>query len=131
MAYKIRWYIQDRVVFTEVEGAFSLDELATFTDDIITNYLDQGQAPVHCIGHMSQMTSFPTQVNQVLKTAKAFMKHPKMGVLIIVGHGNPIMRFVGSMVSQASKVEFYVVETESEALERLNRLDSTLNLSCH
>lgn len=129
MAFKSHWYVDNRVVFTEVSGQFSLDELASFTEAII-NYLDEGQAPVHCIGDMSQMTSFPTQVNQVLKTAKTFMKHPNMGVLIIVGQGNPIMKFVGSMVSQATKVEFYVTETETEAIERLNRLDSTLNLSC-
>jgi hypothetical protein len=129
MSYELKWYVPQRVVFVDNHDSLTVEQLGNFVADITRDFLDHGTPPIHVISDLTKMSTFPTQLGQVNTMAKDFMGHPNMGALILINtSNNPLVRFIGSVVSQITGVEFYIVKNFEDAVERLKRLDPNLDL---
>lgn len=126
MGYEITWYEQGRVAHVKVYGEFSLEEMHRSSQEIVADYLEKGQPPVHLLVDLLEMEKYPTQLNQVREANKIVMTHLAMGRLVIIGNMNPVVKFLASVVAQFSRIEHRIVATPEEAMEVLRRLDLSL-----
>lgn len=130
MSYEIKWYVPQRVIFVDNHDSLTADQLKNFVADITSGFLDGNEGPIHVISDLTKMSTFPTQLGQVNTMAKDFMGHPNMGALVLINtSNNPLVRFIGSVVSQITGVEFYIVKDFDDAVERLKRLDPNLDFA--
>ena len=123
MKYRISWYVEGRVVITEHFQAVTTEEVAQMDKAYVT-LLEQSDAVlVHFLFDLRQHDSVPD-----LKTMShmEFTKHPRFGWTIVVGHINPITRFLVSTVAQINKARFRSFTTMEDALRFLQEMDSSL-----
>ncbi len=123
MKYQISWYVEGRVVLSEHLQAATLEDVARMDAEYLV-LLEQSDAPlVHFIFDMSQQDSVPD-----LKTMSSmqFTKHPRFGWSLVVGHLNPITRFLVSTVAQINKARFRSFTHREDALRFLQEMDSSL-----
>lgn len=126
MAYKTSWYLAGRVVYIQVHGDFSLEELEALSQEFVTRYAPEGQPPVHTVMDMREVGAYATRLDKVKAASDAAMTHPDMGWMIVVAKPNPVLKFVTSVTSQVSGKKFRMVNTPEDAIDSLRKLDVTL-----
>lgn len=123
MKYRISWFVEGRVVLTEHFQTITPEETAQMDAEYVA-LLEQSDAVlVHFLFDLRQHDGVPD-----LKTmsSMAFTKHPRFGWSIVIGHLNPITRFLVSTVAQINKARFRSFTTMEEALRFLQDMDSGL-----
>lgn len=126
MAYEVSWHLQDRVVFAKISGDFSLDDLHDSSSAISNDFLEVGAEPVHLICDVSGITRFPTQIMAIKQNTDLYLKHRKMGWLVMIGFNNPLAKFLANTISQTGRINFQQANSLEEAYTLLRRVDLTL-----
>jgi hypothetical protein len=123
MKYHTHWYVENRVVITEHFHTVTIEEVAQMDKEYVTLLEQSDAALVHFLFDLRQHDSVPD-----LKTMShmEFTKHPRFGWSIVVGHINPITRFLVSTVAQINKARFRSFTTMEDALHFLQEIDSSL-----
>lgn len=129
MPYEVRWYEQDRVIQTVITGDITIPELEAMRDELINDYLTQGQAPIHIISDARQMAKFPSQPLVVMRLTEPWLRHPNMGWAIVVGKTNPMLNFLAAAVTNLLHVNYRMTNSVEEAVETLETLDRSLKAS--
>lgn len=109
-----------------VTGNLSLDELKQLDYCIVRDYLNQAESLVHVFVDVREMKDFPRNLIQVREAVKLSFKHSSMGWEILVGHQNPIVRFLASVVCQMSDINLHMVNTPEEGFAFLATLEPEL-----
>jgi hypothetical protein len=119
------WYIDQRVIHCRVIDSISIEELRAMNDHL-SKMVDQGTAPVHLMLDGTDMKSFPRNLN-TLREASHIIRHPGIGWLIAVGVQNPLLTFIGSIVTQIDhKSQYRMIASVDEAWTHLQTTDATL-----
>jgi anti-anti-sigma regulatory factor len=63
MPYKISWIEDKRIIHTQLIGHLTTSE-AQEISKLTTQYLDEGQSPVHIIIDVTEVQGFPTNLRQ-------------------------------------------------------------------
>ena len=124
MALVTRWHVENRIVLSALIGNISIEELMA-ESRIIAPMVTNGKAPVHVIVDTTKMGRSPTNLMQVKDTVP-YLKYPNMGVMVIIGGNNPLVRFMSTAIGQLLGVRLRVTGSLDEAEALLRQLDATL-----
>jgi hypothetical protein len=123
--WQVSWYVQDRVIFCQVEGEVTADDLRSMNDQMRT-LAEKGQAPVHIILEFTRLKTFPKQLTQ-LRDVAHILRHRAVGWILAVGGQNPLFTFIGTMVAQiGGKTQFRMVNSVESAYSHIQEWDDTL-----
>ncbi len=128
MSVEISWRQPRRVIYERFYDTVTIEELTSIQQTFF-HYLSEGDAPVHSIIDMAAVHSFPKSLNQI---RQALTPDPtgKGGSVVIVTGGNPVLKFVTSMISQVlfRQAQFTFCATLDEAVSYLRQRDPTVIL---
>ncbi len=123
---KSHWLHEDRIAYLEIIGDFDEEGMIEFNTHMRDKYLEQGDAPVHCIIDAKGLTGHPTNIKTLKEGTQASVKHPNIGWVVLVGFDNRIVRFFSSTVSQLLGVKFKLVDNLDDAKDVLRRADQSI-----
>jgi hypothetical protein len=123
----IRWLIADRVILGEFCGEGDLD-CCQQTLSRIQDLLDESTQPIQIVLDMSRVTTPLKDPHEMFLAAHRFRQHPHMGQVILVTQ-NPAIRLSGRILAQFLGASFHAVNTMTQALAILRRVDPKLDLS--
>ncbi len=127
MPYVLSWNQPQRIAFVRFNGDLSADELTEFSENFVAHYLSPSIVNVHLISDIRAMGKFPTRMAAVRQATEIFLKHDRMGVLVVIGSMHPLTKFLISIVTQLIGNEYRLVDTEEDALTTLYRFDNSLS----
>lgn len=125
MPCEFRWYIPNRVLYQRMYGEITLEELRGFNVESL-QYVEQGQAPVHTLVDMREVTKYPMNLREI-SSQLLNDPGPKLGWVMVITN-NPVLRFLASVVVQVAKVRTGVFPSIDEALAFVAKRDETLIL---
>ena len=123
MGYTIEWLVPDRLYVMNIYGDIDLDEYLEGGEKA-REFVTSGVAPVHCILDLRGVKKFPVNMKQ-LNPGNTVMDEENLGWIFIMTQ-NPLINFLGSVISQVTHKHFRTVKTPEEAMTFLRRLDATL-----
>ncbi len=125
MPFDIRWYIPHRVIYINVHGELTLEDLRQ-SHAATLDYIAQGQAPVHIISDTSAMEKFPHGLN-AYKEILGQKTHPNTGWVVTITH-NQLQRLLANMTTQIAGGQQKSMVSFEDALDFLQRVDLTLSI---
>jgi hypothetical protein len=124
MPYQTSWYLNQRVVMTRVSGEYRLEEL----QDCIRTALElirQGQAPVHHIVDLREISNYPGTVREFIQEIRVVNAEPRLGWTIMLTN-NQLARFFGAIASKVGNQPFSAVPDLSAANKTLLKIEPGL-----
>ena len=120
------WFLEKRVLLTTFSGELSVAELTASTEEIRAA-IDQSEGQfLHCLGDLGGVTKIPSNLKAITDATEGAMRHPHFGWMIVYDMPNPVIKFFGDIATRFFQVRYRVLDTQVEALEFLNSVDSTL-----
>ncbi|MEM9952889.1 MAG: hypothetical protein AAF846_14890 [Chloroflexota bacterium] len=123
MGWSVSWSIPQRIYVVKIEGEITEADFIAGCEKS-TEFVREGIAPVHCIIDAKFATIPHVNIAKAREIAQVF-NEPKLGWVLMIS-ANPIVRMVGSILSQLSNKRCKFVNTVDEALVLLQRDDLTL-----
>jgi hypothetical protein len=124
MPYEVSWYIKGRVMQTRIYGNVTMDELYAI-DKELTALLESSSTVVHSLGDMTGLETHPNSVLE-LQNSQTYLKHPRMGWLVIYGYESKILNLISTLMKQVFRVRLCVLKSQTEAVAFLREKDTTL-----
>lgn len=129
MPYVLSWNQPERIAFVRFSGDVSIEELTEFSENFSAHYLNASAVKIHLISDARALGKYPTRLSAVRQATEIFLRHEKMGVLVVIGSLHPLTKFLISMVAQVVGNEYRLVDTEEEALLALYQFDPSLSVN--
>ena len=127
MAYVFKWEVPDRVGYFDLGEVYSLED-ANHLKVQMLEMLEHSTLPLHIMFDISTLKHFPMRMNADIWAMAEWMRHPKLGWLIVISKTtNPMANFMVSAVGKAVGVKTRFVKLREEALESLIRMDLSLS----
>ncbi len=123
MPFQVSWYVEKRIIYGRYYGEITLEELTEATD-IIYDYLEETEAPAYLIADTTDVTRHPYSL-AALRQALRKERHPNLAWSLGVT-SNKMVRMMSGMLNQMARMQAKHFTKLEEALEFLQRLDSTL-----
>jgi hypothetical protein len=120
MAIENQWLTDRRVLLTRLTGRLTIDDLAVSSEQGST-MIENGIAPVTCIVDMSGMDNFPVKPTELHALADGY-RVDKLGLIILCGAQDPMVKFLAALYVQMAQVNCQVVSTLDDALSLAARL---------
>lgn len=126
MPTSIYWLLPERVAYLQVTGALTIAEIeASHQFHVKLMDATTHDHPLHFIFDTHLMDKGPSNMFEVRRVNQAFVKHPKVGWVVAL-EGNPVARFLSSVVAQMGRTPMKSVATWEDALAFLAYIDTTL-----
>ena len=125
MPYKTFWYEENKVIFTEVIGNFTFEELQNCNQEFLDNYFESNEnngQPIHLIVDLRSMTDFPKKLGSVRDASRKTANFSQLGWLILIGVDNPLLKFLSTTILQLVRINCKIVQTLEEAEITLERV---------
>ncbi len=123
MPFETRWLHEKRVVYAQIQGEVTLDDIRRYGEEVSAR-LDDGTAPVHVVLDCTAMQKFPVSLNAIMAGGR-YATDPKHGIDVIIG-GPRLLRSVAGMVSKMLNTSFRTADTLDAAVQVLLEADATL-----
>ena len=126
MAYKTQWVIQDRLVYGQLSGDMTVEDMTVFNQENEA-ILEEGVPLVHFLIHDADLTSVPISLG-TLSNVLSFIKGENLGWVVTIGEGSFRMgEFLSATLARIAQVRYKRVATLQEAIDFLQPLDPTLD----
>lgn len=128
MSHKVRWLIEDRVVFHKHSTTLIKDDILLMFSKTI-DMMSSVDEPVHIVADLSEVKSLTPDfgnISELKKISQSFLEHPNLGESIFYGSSNKIVNFFGNILFQLAKREWKSVDSYEDAVNTLIRLDPAL-----
>jgi hypothetical protein len=116
MPYSISWHGNCPILYIQLNGAISLDELQALYYDVVA-HLD-GEDHVFVMVNQEQAEAFPQQITDIVNIVGQ-EDLPQIAWVILVGQMYSMLHFVGDAVFSQLNYEFRRFPTLDEAIEFL------------
>jgi len=127
MTYVFRWEVPDRVGCFDLGETYSLED-ANLLKVQMLEMLAHSTLPLHILFDIGSLKHFPMRMNSETWAMAEWMRHPKLGWLIVINRDiNPMANFMVSAVGKAIGVKTRFVKSREEALETVIRMDLSLS----
>ena len=126
MAYEVKWYVTDRIVYARCYDDYTLDELASMTRCFVDDYLNAADSTVHLLVDLNDMDTYPVQVARIRDVVQDSLLHPNMGWLLVYGVNNPMLAFIIKVATQVMRTRVRQINELDEAISVLQIVDSSL-----
>ncbi len=124
MPHTSRWLVDKRIVLVSYTGDIDKNELQAVNAEL-TNYVEEGIAPVHVISDNTNMGNIPLDV-KTLQNSFGVMNNNKWGMVCVVGADTMLRFFVQIITSSFRLKKVGIVKTVEEAHQKITAYDSTL-----
>jgi hypothetical protein len=125
MAYKVTWYVENRIIVQHTYGELAAEDLPEIARRT-TLLLDEGHAPVHIIADIRELNRFPTSISGIRKSL-TYLTHPSLGWAVLVGI-HPVASMILNIITQVARFKATQRATPEAAMDFLARQDQTLAL---
>lgn len=128
MASSYSWYLENQIIYVQIEDSVTLDDLKK-GNRFISQCLDAAlHRPVHILYDMRQVERIKVNSFQVRSNLK-YLQHPNLGWLVafgLRGLTSTIFDFMITMLSSIVGRRLHSTYTFDEALAFLHTMDKTL-----
>ena len=125
MKFSHHWLVERRVVYYELSGKISIDDLDTINRIILENLAKaDGKQLVHNLIDVTGIEELPALHHIV--TRSQFLRHPNYGWAVFWKFNNPALNMIAYWVYMATKVRFRTVNNLEEGLLLLQDIDLRL-----
>lgn len=90
-------------------------------DTIIRDLIVNNTGKTHLIIDISELGKFPTRLADIKQSSERYLKHPNMGVIVVVGKANPVTTFLARVISQVAGVQLIHTASTEEVLSYLRK----------
>ena len=118
------WYQQGRIIYATVEGNLTMDEVVA-VNQMVTQLLQEGQAPVHLIVDASKLDKFPIDLKR-FASATSYLKEPHLGKMAVISNQGGFVKFFASIITQAARIEMKMFDKVEDGLTFFRRVDFSL-----
>jgi len=126
MTYTFSWEVPDRVGFFDFGETYSLED-ADHLKVKMLEMLEHSTQPLHIMIDIGALKHFPMRMNAETWAMAEWMRHPKLGWMLIINNTtNPMANFMVSVVGKAVGVKTRFVKSREEAHETIFRMDLSL-----
>lgn len=127
MPYQLTWRVPQRVIYEQLSGQIGIGDIQDI-QDLFHQYLAQGQAPVHLIVDMREVTDYPLNLAQI-KNQMITTDRTPLGWIMIVNQ-NPMPKFLTSVATQLSitNTRLRMVDSPEQAFALLQEYDPALQV---
>lgn len=128
MPFKTLWHTPNVALYAELIGDISEDEMIALNADMRDNYVEKGDAPVHLILDANGVKSFPRSVRAIQQAFNAYLKHPAIGRIYVIGYNNVAINFITSAVTRILGIQFKQVSSLEEAERLLSQAEPRVKI---
>lgn len=127
MGFRVEWLYRDRVIFEQLYGDVTIDDVAAVFD-ALQSHMDAGQAPIHIINDMRFLRKYPLNL-RLIRQALRGPASSKLGWLVVIHNDNPLIKFTVATIAQLmiTNLRMCSVKTPEEALRFLLSRDPSLD----
>ncbi|MEO8395989.1 MAG: hypothetical protein ABI700_23540 [Chloroflexota bacterium] len=126
MPVDIEWFLENRVVLVYFRGVISLEEIVVAAN-MTMEYVEKCEAPLlHTLHDASELKQLPHNLKAIRDATQDGFKQPKVGWIVAYDVHDKLIGFLGNMTMQLFRVRYRVVNTQLDAIDFLNAVDSTL-----
>ncbi len=127
MSYTFSWEVPCRVGYFDLGQVYSLEDADHLKVQML-EMLEQSTEPLHIMIDICALKQFPLRMNAETWAMAEWMRHPKLGWLLIINkETNPMAHFLVSAVGKTIGVKTRFVKSHEEAHETIVRLDLSLS----
>ena len=127
MSYMFLWEVPERVGYFDLGEVYSLED-ANLLNDQMLQMLNRAAMPLHIMFDIGTLKRFPMRMNAETWEMAEWMRHPKLGWLIVINKNtNPMAHFMVSAVGKTIGVKTRFVKSRDEAHEIVFRMDQSLS----
>jgi len=126
MPVDVEWFLENRVVLVHFRGVISIEEIVIAASQ--TNaYVEKCDAPLlHTLHDAAELKQLPHNLKAIRDATQDGFKQPKLGWIVAYDVHDKMIGFLGNVTMQLFRVRYRVVNTETDAIDFLNLVDSTL-----
>ena len=127
MAERIRWLIEDRVIWITPRSNTTIQDLKednAWIVEMIRHGFSRTELPVHVIIDGEKMDSQPSPLEA--RKVLTHLSEPGLGYRVMAGTGNPTLHFFANFVGTINPEASLIFPTIGQALSVLCRKDDTL-----
>jgi hypothetical protein len=124
VAVSVTWEIERRLIYVDFAGDVTVEEVAQ-ASDTVTQYIWDGQAPVHVVANLIRVERYPREFRK-LADAIPHQKEPNLGKTVLVGTHDPLLQLIISVIRQVVRIDLRMVKSMEEAFAYLHEADPTL-----
>lgn len=128
VAIEFEWYVEGQVALATLSDVVDTRDLAT-GNEIISQWMQATDAEMfHVIFDASAMTRITFSARETMRVLQ-YLKHPRMGGFIVFGvpsYLQPMVMFMGTILNQLSRAQFFSVQTLDSALSLIRQIDPAL-----
>ncbi len=126
MPYKMNWYIENEVVYTQYWGVTTAEEMQNSLIQV-KEFIDHSERQlVHMIMDVSAITE-AVPLTDSIRITREVGPHERAGWTVTVGEKSPISKMASAMGASLFKLRLKGVGTLDEAFDHLKFFDSTLS----
>ena len=119
--YEVSWHIENRVILCKISESVSVVDIKA-ANAKLREYVAQGTNPLHCILDISELKTFPIDIN-LFRSDYPF--HGMEGWIVLIG-GNALMRYSAGVVAKFVGTDFHTVENFDAAVQFIQQEDSSI-----
>lgn len=125
MPCHVDWYLEGRIIHQHYVGVVVPDEITQLQAENRV-LLKAGEPPIHLLVDLLDVKRFPLSVSQIGNAFEVDLEYGKLIGTVVIITKNPVTRFLATVLTQVSRLQFEVVEDLTTAIEYLNGHDPTL-----
>lgn len=126
MPVDIEWFLENRIVLVHFRGVISLEEIVEAAN-MTNEYVEKCDAPLlHTLHDASELKQLPHNLKAIRDATQDGFNQPKVGWIVAYEVHDKLVAFLGNVTMQLFRVRYRLVNTQPEALDFLNAVDSTL-----
>lgn len=127
MFYDVRWYKEPVLLYVRHEGVLTPDKIVR-AEETVLSFLHDTRHRVHIMIDVTRMTGVDCNLHDIekLDIVQRVGTHPRKGWLVCFDRKNPAYAFMATVVGQRLRENVQIVDSETEAVDFLRRIDSRL-----
>ena len=125
MPYKLFWTEEQTVIYFEIIGDFTKEEMLEACYRLRDEFLSATTTKTNMLIDAQNVTKHPQDLRMLNEATKIYSSHPNLGRMIFLGIGNPITRYITNVLFQIVGAQFRTVHNLEEALEVLRLTEAS------
>jgi hypothetical protein len=126
MSARVEWLYRDRIIHQQFYGNLTIADI-TYVTEATGPLMAAGAAPIHTLVDARFVEKYPANL-PALRQAVTSTASDKLGWVIMLNNGNPVLKFISAVLAQVAivNVRMRIFDTPDQALHFLLSMDSSL-----
>ena len=120
-----RWLVPGKVIYTDLVGDLTLEDLKAGSDGVISLYDESEFDQIHVIANQAKLGNIPVSL-KLFNEATPFVRDKRLGWFIMYPEGTQFAKFMASMVTSLAKIDYRPTDSLENALSLIKRMDDSL-----